>query len=91
MNRSMEIEHERHKSTDSDRAETKRGHPILLDGILEQPAAASRALNYGARLLPGSAKLLGLDSIENELVRYRHIIFNALGSSRHAVRCSTVS
>jgi glucosamine--fructose-6-phosphate aminotransferase (isomerizing) len=56
----------------------------LYEELHEQPTAASRALNYGGRLLGDNTKLKGLDTLEAQLVKYRHIVFNAMGSSRHA-------
>ncbi len=53
--------------------------------ILEEPAAVSRTLNYGARLLNDSeVKLGGLEVAADELLKIKHLVIAACGTSYHA-------
>eukprot|EP00742_Colponemidia_sp_Colp-10_P003687 GILJ01003925.1.p1 GENE.GILJ01003925.1~~GILJ01003925.1.p1 ORF type:complete len:697 (+),score=134.08 GILJ01003925.1:1936-4026(+) len=54
--------------------------------IMEQPVALSRALNYGGRfgLSDGRVKLGGLDANRENLLKVRHLVMAACGTSYHA-------
>jgi len=53
--------------------------------IMEQPAAVSRALNYGGRIDPeGCIKLGGLECNEKELMKITNLVIGACGTSHFA-------
>ncbi len=61
-------------------------HPHwTIKEILEQPEAVSRTLNHGARLVgENGVKLGGLDGRAEELLRIKHLVIAACGTSYHA-------
>lgn len=56
-----------------------------LKEIYEQPEALSRALNFGGRFLDDEqVKLGGLESQQGVLLKVKHLVIAACGTSRHA-------
>ena len=55
-----------------------------LKEIEEQPESISRAMNYGARLKPDSARLGGLEEIRDSFLAIKNILLIGCGTSLHA-------
>ena len=55
-----------------------------LKEIEEQPESISRAMNYGARLTPDSARLGGLEEIKDSFLAIRNLLLIGCGTSLHA-------
>ena len=55
-----------------------------LKEIEEQPAAVARAMNFGARLTPDSAKLGGLEEIREVFTKVENLVLLGCGTSEFA-------
>lgn len=55
-----------------------------LKEIEEQPESISRAMNYGARLKPDSARLGGLEEIKESFLDVKNMLLIGCGTSLHA-------
>ncbi|CAG9330146.1 unnamed protein product [Blepharisma stoltei] len=83
----MEVEKDRIQTV-AEISNVSLGHYThwTLKEIEEQPESAARALNYGARLTQDSARLKGLDEIEDEFLKVRNLLLVGCGTSLHAAQ-----